>query len=225
MMTASIALHRLLRANLPLGGFFLLSVVLHLALLAAWVQPLTVISRPDATLSIRLLTHHGPSAAARAQPDSAVPAVPIERDTAAARIERAARHGEARLRSTTTSAEELPGDLPRSAEERDSARDHWRDSVTTRIRSQLLSELARYFVYPEIARQHGWQGAVLLGFQVLADGRLDGIHVARSSGYHVLDRSAENALRRVERVAEADQWLRGHALNMEMPVIYRLLDQ
>jgi protein TonB len=87
-----------------------------------------------------------------------------------------------------------------------------------------MSDLARHFAYPEIARQHGWQGKVLLGFEVLADGRLDRIHVARSSGYYVLDQSAVNSIAQIERVFGANRWLHGYPVDMQIPVIYRLME-
>lgn len=90
------------------------------------------------------------------------------------------------------------------------------------IRGQLETDLSRYFSYPAIARQHGWQGHVGVAFTVQADGQLTDAHITRSSGYHVLDASALEALRRVGRLPQAREWLHGQALTMELPVIYRL---
>ncbi len=91
-----------------------------------------------------------------------------------------------------------------------------------KIQSQLLSDLKRYFEYPLLARRRGWEGTVWLEFVVAPDGVLERIHVAQGSGYDALDDSALNALRRVGRLPEASAWLDGHALAMELPVIYRL---
>lgn len=90
------------------------------------------------------------------------------------------------------------------------------------IQSQLLTELKRYFEYPLLARRRGWEGTVWLEFIVMPDGVLERIHVAQGSGYDALDDSALNALRRVGRLPEASAWLNGHALDVELPVIYRL---
>jgi TonB family protein len=90
------------------------------------------------------------------------------------------------------------------------------------IRARLNTDLARYFNYPYVARLRGWEGTVLLAFNIEANGRLESIRVARSSGFAVLDDSALSALRKVERLAETIAWFQGHELTMQIPVIYRL---
>jgi protein TonB len=102
--------------------------------------------------------------------------------------------------------------------------DQQREPVMARIRARLLSDLARYFDYPAVARQRGWQGAVLVAFRVESDGRLDMIHVAHSSGYAVLDDSALNSLNRLGRLAEASTWPNVRGMDMQLPVIYRLVE-
>jgi TonB family protein len=96
------------------------------------------------------------------------------------------------------------------------------ETARAMIRGRLETDLSRYFSYPAIARQHGWQGHVGVAFTVQADGQLTDAHITRSSGYHVLDASALEALRRVGRLPQAREWLHGQALTMELPVIYRL---
>lgn len=90
------------------------------------------------------------------------------------------------------------------------------------IRGHLETDLSRYFSYPPIARQRGWQGHVRVAFTIQADGQLTDARITRSSGYHVLDASALEALHRVGRLPQAREWLHGQALPMELPVIYRL---
>lgn len=97
-------------------------------------------------------------------------------------------------------------------------------AVHNYLLGKVRTELARYFQYPALARERGWEGQVILGFSLLADGHLGKIHIARSSGYHVLDESARDALGKVT-VADAGQWLDGRAIDMQLPVIYRLLDR
>ncbi len=95
-------------------------------------------------------------------------------------------------------------------------------SVSAHIRGKLQTDLARYFSYPAIARQRGWQGHVQIGFRVEADGKLSNIYIARSSGYRLLDTSALKSLRQVEPLAEAATLLKGKSVDMELPIIYRL---
>ena len=96
-----------------------------------------------------------------------------------------------------------------------------RDTVTT-IEARLHADLARYFDYPALARLLGWEGRVMVAFDVESDGRLRKIHVARSSGFALLDSSALHSLRRVERIIEAADLLQGRRLAMQIPIIYRL---
>ena len=99
-----------------------------------------------------------------------------------------------------------------------------RETARARIHGRLQTDLSRYFSYPAIARQRGWQGHVRVEFTVEPDGRLTHLRIARSSGYAVLDSSALSALRRVEYLKEAPLWLNGHAIEIELPVIFRLED-
>jgi len=94
--------------------------------------------------------------------------------------------------------------------------------MRARIQAQLRADLQRYFEYPLLARRRGWEGTVWLAFTVAPDGVLERIHVARGSGYDALDHAAIAALRRVDRMREVSAWLNGRALDMELPVIYRL---
>lgn len=94
--------------------------------------------------------------------------------------------------------------------------------ASAHIRGKLQTDLARYFSYPPIARQRGWQGHVQIGFRVQPNGKLTNIYIARSSGYRLLDNSALKALQQVEPLAEAVTLLKGKSVDMELPVIYKL---
>lgn len=97
-----------------------------------------------------------------------------------------------------------------------------RNEVRNRVLSRLRTDLHQYFVYPMLAQRQGWQGRVLLGFSVEANGAIRNIHVAAGSGYPILDTSAMNALARVRHLYEASEWLQGNRLEMQMPVEFRL---
>jgi periplasmic protein TonB len=97
-------------------------------------------------------------------------------------------------------------------------------SAQAQIQTLILTDLTRRFVYPALARRRGWQGTVLLALTVKPSGVLDRIRVAQSSGYDVLDRSAVDTMRHIERIAQARQWLGGQALELRLPVEYRLIE-
>lgn len=96
------------------------------------------------------------------------------------------------------------------------------------LRNQLLGELqtrlSHYLTYPPLARSRGWEGTVWLGLHVESDGYLGKIRIERSSGYAVLDHSALNSLNRLGRLAEASAWLNGRGADVQLPIIYRLIE-
>ena len=98
------------------------------------------------------------------------------------------------------------------------------ESARARLRVLLLTDFARRFTYPAIAVQRGWEGSMLLSVTVNPNGVLDRIHITQSSGYDVLDRSALDTMRRVGQLAGAREWLGGNALELLLPVVYRLPD-
>jgi len=70
-----------------------------------------------------------------------------------------------------------------------------------RLRVTLLEALRRHLVYPRLARQRGWEGTVLLAFELGDGGTISAIRVEQSSGHRVLDLAASKALGQVGRVA------------------------
>jgi TonB family protein len=49
--------------------------------------------------------------------------------------------------------------------------------------------------YPLLARQQGWEGSVTLRLELVADGTIGAVQIAKSSGYSLLDTAAETAAR------------------------------
>ncbi|MEX2164950.1 MAG: energy transducer TonB [Sulfuricaulis sp.] len=120
-----------------------------------------------------------------------------------------------------------PGTLANDAANRQEAvPEHATGTVEThnQLLGELQTRLSRYLVYPPLARRRGWEGTVLLGMRVESDGYLHQLRIDRSSGFTVLDHSALNSLNRVGRLAEATTWLKGQEMEMQLPVIYRLID-
>ncbi len=96
--------------------------------------------------------------------------------------------------------------------------------VGQRISAALQQELAKRFEYPWIARKRGWQGRVTLSLQIQGNGDLTDWKVSQTSGHAVLDRSALDCARRLDRLPEAARWLDGRSLELMIPVQYRLRD-
>jgi protein TonB len=208
--------------NARLVRWVALSLALHLALLAPWPfaprltgQHETVLSVslvPDRSLSrpTRFITHYKSIPAEILHAHNARPL--LERtDTAFVRAEQAISS-----RSLPTTTAEI-GDVS-DGSSLDSG------ASQARIRALLLADLARHFDYPLVARARGWQGTVLLGLRVESDGHLDQVHIENSSGYAVLDRSALNSVNRLGYLTEAVAWLNGRSHDIQLPVIYRLVE-
>ncbi len=96
--------------------------------------------------------------------------------------------------------------------------------VSRRISVALRNRLSRYFEYPWLARQRGWEGRVLLSLTVMGNGDLGNWKIVGTSGYRTLDQSALKAARRIDRLPQASAWLNGKSLEVQVPVQYRLLD-
>ncbi len=69
--------------------------------------------------------------------------------------------------------------------------------------------------YPEAARRDGIQGTVDLRFRIAADGTIEAIKILRSSGFRILDESAEQTIRRAAPYPPVSGWIR-------LPLSYRL---
>ena len=83
--------------------------------------------------------------------------------------------------------------------------------------------ITRELTYPAIARRKGWQGVVKLELHIEADGSITHLQVDKTSGYSILDKAAMQCLQ-LASIPGAAQWLQGHAIDIVVPVEYRLLD-
>jgi len=96
------------------------------------------------------------------------------------------------------------------------------EAAKAEILARVRDDFSRHFTYPLMARKRGWEGEVRLGLHILANGNIDHIVIAQSSGHSLLDRSALKTLNRIGRITEATIWLQGRSLELTLPVIYRL---
>ncbi len=90
------------------------------------------------------------------------------------------------------------------------------------IQSRIHRDFNRHFSYPPLARRHGWEGAVRLGYDVTSEGRVINVRVLASSGYLVLDRDAQETLSRVPPLGPAG-WPRPIEA-LELAVHYQLME-
>jgi periplasmic protein TonB len=83
----------------------------------------------------------------------------------------------------------------------------------TRIRDAIQRAIA----YPATARRMGWEGKVVVAFQILPDGSVRDVRVVQGSGHAALDRGAIDAVRNASPFS-------GSPVEAEVitPVVYRL---
>lgn len=207
------------RHRRPLARFLAMSLVVHLCLLAGFKQsPLIAMNRylGQPVLDIQLQDH------------TRAPAPPASLKTA---LQSPSTVKTSDTRTVAPAAETIARSFPlASATETDIASREPMPAAETEtgLRNQLLGELqtrlSHYLTYPPLARQRGWEGTVLLGLRVESDGHLEKIRIERSSGYAVLDHSALNSLSRLGRLAGVSLRLNGRSLDMQLPIIYQLVE-
>lgn len=85
--------------------------------------------------------------------------------------------------------------------------------------------LERHKDYPLLARQMHLEGVAVVQFTIAADGRLEGAGLKRSSGHELLDRAAQETVRRVGRFPPLPPALGRDRLALAIPISFRLLDR
>jgi len=96
------------------------------------------------------------------------------------------------------------------------------NAVRNDIQARIHRDFSRHFSYPPLARRHGWEGAVRLGYDVTPEGRVINVRVLASSGYPVLDRNAQETLSRVPPLGPTG-WPRPVEA-LELAVHYQLME-
>ncbi len=203
-----------------LPRFLLLSVILHLIFLAGFGMSTDIIT--TRYLGQPVLNVQLPNAAKEQ-------GSPFSKSTASASSSHlVSERAISDPRSPSRVAEYAPDPLPTAILSSHAGNRHKESADEAGARNQLLGQLqtrlSRYLVYPPLARHRGWEGTVLLGLSVEPDGQLGKIHITRSSGYAVLDNSALNSLKRIGILVEARNWLEGRSVDLQLPVIYRLIE-
>lgn len=194
--------------------FALLSVALHLSVAIALVHSgLSRLAAPSAELQATLVTSQAivparTASASRRNDQSPVDASPLVTDTASS------------ARIATAPA----GALQAAAGPNNGQDDAGNQAIVNHLLSELRTALDAGFIYPPIARRHGWEGQVRLGLTVDADGRLSDLCVLSSSGYSVLDKDAIRTVARIGTLSRAAEVLAGRSIRLQLPVFYRLIE-
>lgn len=119
------------------------------------------------------------------------------------------------------SAQERPGERPAKTSSVPTA-SHKATVFKNRVLGTLKTMFSKYFSYPELARRRGLSGDVTLGFHIAVSGQLHNIHIVKSSGYGLLDRSAVKTLKRINAIKMPASTINWQGVDMQLPVSYRL---
>jgi protein TonB len=90
-------------------------------------------------------------------------------------------------------------------------------------RLQLIAAARRYKRYPPLARENNWEGNVVVGVAIAANGAA-AVTVKSSSGYQILDRQALEMFRRATQAVPIPPALRGREIAFEVRAVYGLED-
>ncbi len=83
--------------------------------------------------------------------------------------------------------------------------------------ASVRERIATTLVYPQLARRMKWQGRVVVGFVLLADGAVRLLRVVQTCGFPELDGAALSAVQR-----GAPYQPPGVDVRIEIPVVFRL---
>ena len=86
----------------------------------------------------------------------------------------------------------------------------------------ISKEIKRYQKYPPLAQRRGWEGTAEVLLKIAADGKVTGITLGKSSGHAILDEEALDMVRRAAPLPQAPPDLRGRALVVSVPIVFRL---
>jgi len=97
-----------------------------------------------------------------------------------------------------------------------------REKQRNYLLGELQNRLSRYLSYPVVARRRGWQGEVMVAFDINITGQLHNVRLAHSSGFTVLDHSAMNAINKLQQISLPDTLGQLQAMELQLPVRYLL---
>lgn len=136
------------------------------------------------------------------------------------------RHDKPPQETTATQPETTrqAGDAPTPAQPAPAATgvETTRQTAREQLHNSILRLVSSRFNYPLLARRKGWQGVVKLQVHIESDGRISRLQVEQTSGYPLLDRAALQSLQ-LASVPDAEQWMQGQAIDIIIPVEYRLV--
>jgi pilus assembly protein CpaC len=106
--------------------------------------------------------------------------------------------------------------VPEAAEVGDNIPEPLKDYIKD-IQARILSAV----YYPMDAKELGWEGTVKLSLLIAADGKLEDIYVAKSSGHRILDLAAMDAVKKQAPFPSFPLQATQYEILIEVPITYR----
>jgi len=97
------------------------------------------------------------------------------------------------------------------------------DAIRATLLTQIKTKFTKHFHYPQFAQRKGWQGKVLLAFNINQQGNISDIHIKDSSGYAVLDQAAHHSLSQIKQIT-VNNWPFSVKQAFKLPIIYKLYE-
>ena len=91
-------------------------------------------------------------------------------------------------------------------------------------RLNLSREARKFKNYPLLAREHGWEGVVVIAVAVSLVSSSPVVSLERSSGYDALDRQALEMMQAAAKQAVLPAGMQGRRFGISLPVEYRLTE-
>jgi protein TonB len=220
------------RPGTHIAWFMALSAALHAAILLVGNRPDTIIGPAGRLVHVSmtyragvpkpLTTPAGSAERARQSRTHIATIRPTPLRAAAHTIRR--HHGEAphETASTQPATVRPAQDAPAVQSTAAAGTEATRQDAEQQLRKRILQLVSSHFEYPVLARRKGWQGIVRLQVHIESNGRISRLQVEQTSGYPVLDQAALQSLQ-LASVPDAAHWMQGQAIDIIIPVEYRLV--
>jgi len=86
----------------------------------------------------------------------------------------------------------------------------------------VQEKIAQSVIFPEMARQYGWEGTVKLDLSINYDGTLKSVIVKESSGHDVFDYDAVNTAQKLSPYSVFPPEIDSEQINITIPIVYSL---
>lgn len=96
------------------------------------------------------------------------------------------------------------------------------DAAKGEYKRQLLAAMNRHKKYPRIAKSRGWQGKVIIQFNLDRNGNILSKTVVQSSGHSALDKAALKMAEKAAPFPKPPSVLQGDSFNIKVPVPFKL---